>query len=44
LTELRPGAVDRARERNPQIPALGAYGIPLRDELDPEREISTSIP
>jgi GNAT superfamily N-acetyltransferase len=44
LTELRAGAVDRARETKPQIPALGAYGIPLRDELDLEREITTSIP
>ena len=39
LTELRPGAVDRAREAKPAIPELGGYGIPLRDELDLEREI-----
>jgi hypothetical protein len=39
LTELRPGAVDRARETKPAIPELGEYGIPLRDELDLEREI-----
>jgi GNAT superfamily N-acetyltransferase len=39
LTELRPGAVDRSRETKPAIPELGEYGIPLRDELDLEREI-----
>ncbi len=39
LTELRPGAVDRSRETKPVIPELGGYGIPLRDELDLEREI-----
>jgi len=38
LVELRPGAVDRARRTKPQIPELGAYGIPLRDELALERE------
>jgi ribosomal protein S18 acetylase RimI-like enzyme len=31
---LRPGAVDAARERKPSIPATGADGIPIRDELD----------
>jgi ribosomal protein S18 acetylase RimI-like enzyme len=34
LAELRPGAVDRARQRKPQIPAVGDYGIPLHDEID----------
>ena len=34
LAELRPGAVDRARERlKPEIPRTGEHGIPLRDEL-----------
>ena len=33
LTELRTGAVDRARLRKPTIPSTGEYGIPLRDEL-----------
>jgi len=34
LAELRPGAVDRSRAvLKPEIPAVGAYGIPLRDEL-----------
>ena len=34
LAELRPGAVDRARQRKPEIPRYGDYGIPLRDEID----------
>jgi GNAT superfamily N-acetyltransferase len=34
LAELRPGAVDRSRAGlKPEIPLVGAYGIPLRDEL-----------
>jgi GNAT superfamily N-acetyltransferase len=34
LAELRPGAVDRSRRDKPEIPRTGAYGIPLRDEID----------
>jgi ribosomal protein S18 acetylase RimI-like enzyme len=34
LAELRPGAVDRARQRKAEIPRVGDYGIPLRDEID----------
>jgi GNAT superfamily N-acetyltransferase len=34
LAALRPGAVDRARLRKPEIPRSGEYGIPLHDELD----------
>jgi ribosomal protein S18 acetylase RimI-like enzyme len=37
LTAVHAGAVDDARARlKPQIPAIGAYGIPLRDELELE--------
>jgi ribosomal protein S18 acetylase RimI-like enzyme len=37
LSGLRPGAVDDARRRlKPGIPLLGAYSIPLRDELELE--------
>jgi GNAT superfamily N-acetyltransferase len=40
LVALRPGAVDRARHAvKPQIPEVGAYGIPLRDEIDVERPL-----
>jgi hypothetical protein len=32
---LRVGAVDEARRTiKPTIPEVGAYGIPLRDELE----------
>jgi GNAT superfamily N-acetyltransferase len=34
LAALRPGAVDRSRLRTPEIPRTGAFGIPLRDEID----------
>jgi ribosomal protein S18 acetylase RimI-like enzyme len=34
LAELRPGAIDEARREKPQIPMVGDYGIPLRDEID----------
>ncbi len=35
LAALRPGAVLQARQRlKPTIPETGAYGIPLRDEIE----------
>ena len=34
LARLRCRAVDEARRLKPSIPALGAYGIAIRDELD----------
>jgi ribosomal protein S18 acetylase RimI-like enzyme len=40
LSRLRPGAVDVSRDAvKPEIPALGAYGIPLRDELELEMRL-----
>jgi GNAT superfamily N-acetyltransferase len=43
LSGLRPEAVERSRRTlKPEIPTTGAYGIPLRDEL--ELEMSLSIP
>jgi ribosomal protein S18 acetylase RimI-like enzyme len=36
LVALRPGAVVVGRELKSSIPAVGAYGIPLRDELELE--------
>jgi N-acetylglutamate synthase-like GNAT family acetyltransferase len=39
LAEVNLGAVDEARERlKPELPAVGAYGISLRDELVLEKE------
>jgi GNAT superfamily N-acetyltransferase len=34
LTSLRAGAVDESRQRKPDIPLTGDYGIPVRDEID----------
>lgn len=40
LVALRPGAVDEARVRSkPSIGRVGAYGIPIRDELELELEL-----
>ena len=39
LVALRPGAVDRARAERPEIPRIGDYGIPLRDEVDLARPV-----
>jgi GNAT superfamily N-acetyltransferase len=33
LIHVSPGALDAARQLKPSIPQVGAYGIPLRDEL-----------
>jgi hypothetical protein len=38
LVEVHRGAVDRSRVTlKPEIPAAGACGIPLRDEIELER-------
>lgn len=34
LAAVRPGAVDRSRRQKPEIPLIGDFGIPLRDEID----------
>lgn len=34
MVALRPGAVSRAGEREPEIPLTGDYGIPVTDEPD----------
>jgi GNAT superfamily N-acetyltransferase len=36
IVAVRPGAVDEARKIKPTIPAIGEYGIPLRDEIELE--------
>ncbi|WP_405579775.1 GNAT family N-acetyltransferase [Streptomyces sp. NBC_01092] len=33
IVDVSPGAVDAARSLKPSIPATGAYGIPLHDEI-----------
>ena len=39
IATVRPGAVAAARALKPQIPETGAYGIPMRDELELERDV-----
>jgi GNAT superfamily N-acetyltransferase len=39
ITAVRPGAVDEARRMKPSISPIGEYGIPLRDEIELERQI-----
>jgi len=39
IAAIRPGAVQAARARKPQIPATGYAGIPIRDELELERAL-----
>ena len=37
IRAVRPGAVDEARRMSkPEIPVVGRYGIPLRDEVELE--------
>ena len=43
LSQVRPGAVDRARRLKPSIPAVGEHGIPLHDELDLCRVLGPDI-
>ncbi len=39
LVTVHRGAVDRSRASlKPEIPAVGAYGIPLRDEIELEKQ------
>ena len=45
LVTVRPGAVDLSRETlKPEIPRHGAYGIPLRDEIELELELELTTP
>ena len=40
IRAVRPGVVDRARATlKPELPAIGAYGIPMRDEIRLELEL-----
>jgi GNAT superfamily N-acetyltransferase len=41
LRAVRPGAIDAARrELKPEIPVVGDHGIPLRDELELELDLT----
>jgi hypothetical protein len=39
LVTVRPNAVEESRRLKPQIPDVGCYDIPIRDELDLVREL-----
>ncbi|MGA2111747.1 MAG: GNAT family N-acetyltransferase [Anaerolineales bacterium] len=39
LRGLSPGAVNRARQKKPQIPLVGSNGIALRDEIELEKSL-----
>jgi ribosomal protein S18 acetylase RimI-like enzyme len=40
LAAVRAGAVDASRTfLKPEIPAIGAHGIPIRDEIELEQEL-----
>ena len=44
LARLRAGAVDESRATlKPEIPTSGSYGIPLRDELELEMDLSATL-
>jgi GNAT superfamily N-acetyltransferase len=40
IVDLRPGAITDARQLKPAISEIGAYGIPIRDEIDLELDLS----
>ena len=39
LTKLYPNAMEEVRKIKPNVPELGDNGIPLRDELELEKEL-----
>lgn len=39
LTKIYPNAMDEVRKQKPDVPLIGENGIPLRDELELEKEI-----
>ena len=39
LARLYPGAIDAARQVKLSIPAIGEFGIPLRDEIELEKDL-----
>lgn len=39
LVAIHRNAIDRARQIKPEIPLIGEFGIPLRDEIEFEMEI-----
>ena len=40
MAALRPGAVNESRRLKPEIPPIGYHGIPIRDEIELEIDLS----
>jgi len=39
VTKINVGAADRAREKKPEIPIVGYFGIPIHDEIELELKL-----
>jgi GNAT superfamily N-acetyltransferase len=39
IIAVQPGAIDTLRAMKPSIPAIGQYGIPMRDEIELEKDL-----
>ena len=39
IVNIYRGAVNESRKRKPDIPLIGMYGIPLRDEIELEMKL-----
>jgi acetyltransferase (GNAT) family protein len=39
IIAVHPGTVEESCRLKPSIPAIGEYGIPIRDELELERQV-----
>ena len=44
ITIFYPGAMDDARRDKPEIPAIGLYGIPMRDDVEFEYDLASREP
>lgn len=42
LTKLYPNAMDEVRKVKPDVPLIGENGIPLRDEIELEKQLETN--
>jgi ribosomal protein S18 acetylase RimI-like enzyme len=40
LSRLHPGAIERYRHLKPNLPEIGSYGIPMRDEIELEMALA----
>jgi ribosomal protein S18 acetylase RimI-like enzyme len=41
IVAVYPGAIDEARKTKPSIPEVGYYGIPIHDELELAKDLSS---